>query len=469
MASAELWKKGAVELAADIADGTVSSREVVQSHLDRIAEVNPHVNAIVRVLADDALKMADDADRTVRTGVELGALHGVPFSIKENIDVAGLPTTHGVPLFAGAIAPTDAPVVERMRAAGGIPLARTNLPDMGLRIHTDSSLHGRTKNPWQSDRTAGGSSGGEGAALATGMSPIGLGNDIGGSLRNPAHACGICAIKPSFGVIPHTNTYPSPDRSLASQAMLNQGVMARTITDVRAGFSIVAGPDARDPLSLPVNLTGLNAGEKVTITVITNPPGGSTHPGISDVVRRAADVLSDEGHNVVEATPPDMELSYLLWAQMLFSELHDIRDQVEMVMGEGGLTLIANALEVFPEMSTLDIYLLHTQRDALARSWSLWFEDHQAVVLPTWSQPAFVADFDIASVEGSLATLELMRPILPGNLLGLPCVVTPAGVADNLPVGVQVMGGRYTDLRCLSLAEQIEAALGLDTPIDPRA
>ena len=464
----ELWRKGAVELAADISDGTVSSREVVQAHLDRIAEVNPHVNAVVRVMADDALRMADDADKAVKSGVELGALHGVPFTIKENIDVAGLPTTHGVPLFADAIAPADAPTVERMKAAGGIPLARTNLPDMGLRIHTDSSLHGRTKNPWMSDRTAGGSSGGEGAALATGMSPIGLGNDIGGSLRNPAHACGISALKPSFGVIPHTNTYPAPDRSLASQTMLNQGVMARNISDVRHGFSIVAGPDPRDPLSLPVTLTGLAPGEKVTIAVVTNPPGGSTHPGISDAVRRAADVLADEGHNVVEATPPDMELTYLVWAQMLFSELHDIRDQVELVMGQGGLTLIANALEMFPKMSTLDVYLMHTQRDMLARKWSLWFQEHQAVVLPTWSQPAFVANYDIDTVEGSMGTLELMRPILPGNLLGLPCAVTQGGMTDNLPVGVQVMGGRYTDLRCLSLAEQIEGALGLDTPIDPR-
>ena len=146
-------------------------------------------------------------------------------TIKENIDVAGQATTHGVPLFAEAIAPTSSPAVERMLAAGAIPIGRTNLPDMGLRIHTDSSLHGRTKNPWKSERTAGGSSGGEGAALATGMSPIGLGNDIGGSLRNPAHACGIASIKPSVGVIADVQTYPSPDRSPAFQTMAVQGVM----------------------------------------------------------------------------------------------------------------------------------------------------------------------------------------------------------------------------------------------------
>ena len=154
----ELWRRGARQLADDIANKRTTSREVVEAHLARIAEVNPAVNAVVKVLADDARRMADAADRAVNEGRSLGPLHGVPMTIKENIDVAGQATTHGVPLFAEAIAPTSSPAVERMLAAGAIPIGRTNLPDMGLRIHTDSSLHGRTKNPWKSERTAGGSS-----------------------------------------------------------------------------------------------------------------------------------------------------------------------------------------------------------------------------------------------------------------------------------------------------------------------
>ncbi|MFM8825640.1 MAG: amidase, partial [Actinomycetota bacterium] len=364
--------------------------------------------------------------------------------------------------------PDTAPAVERMLAAGAIPIGRTNLPDLGLRIHTDSTLYGRTKNPWSAGRTAGGSSGGEAAALATGMSPIGLGNDIGGSLRNPAHACGIVSIKPSRGVVPDTQAFPTPDRSLSSQVMLNQGVMARTVADVRAGLETVAGHDPRDPVSVPAVLTDLAPGERLRVAVLAEPPGGSTHPGVAAAVRAAADALADAGHDVVEAVPPDYELSFLLWAAMLFTELHDIRDQLDLVMGEGGRALIANALDKFPKMSSLEYYMVHAQRDGVARKWGLWFRDHPVLLSPTWSQPAFVADWDISGEEGSMGTLELMRPVLPGNLLGLPCAVVPGGMADGLPVGVQVIGDRYTDLRVLAVAQQVEDALGIITPIDPR-
>ena len=464
----ELWRLGALQLAEGIRTRRFSSREVVQAHLDRISQVNGHVNAVVKVLAESALVSADQADTAVQGGARLGAFHGVPFTIKENIDIAGQPTTSGVPIFAGAIAPETAPVVERMLAAGAIPVGRTNLPDMGLRIHTDSTLYGRTKNPWDAERTAGGSSGGEAAALATGMSPIGLGNDIGGSLRNPAHACGIVSIKPSRGVVPDTQAFPSPDRSLSSQVMLNQGVMARTVADVRAGLETVAGHDPRDPVSVPAQLTDLVPGERLRVAVLAEPPGGSTHPGVAAAVRAAADALADAGHDVVEAVPPDYELSFLLWAAMLFTELHDIRDQIDLVMGEGGKALIANALDKFPKMSSLEYYMVHAQRDGVARKWGMWFRDHPVLLSPTWSQPAFVADWDISGEEGSMGTLELMRPVLPGNLLGLPCAVVPGGMADGLPVGVQVIGDRYTDLRVLSVAQQVEDALGTITPIDPR-
>ena len=250
--SEELWRKSAHELAAMIRGKQVSSREVVISHLERIDEVNGRVNAVTVKLAESALAAADAADKAEPSG----PLHGVPFTIKENIDCAGSATTQGVPALADAISAVDAPVVARMKAAGAIPLARTNLPEMALRITTDNPLRGRTNNPWDAARTAGGSSGGEGAALATGMSPIGLGNDIGGSLRNPAYCCGITSLKPTTGRIPSVHSMPSPVQSLASRMMAVEGPMARSVADLRTALGVLAGWHRDDPFSVSAALEG---------------------------------------------------------------------------------------------------------------------------------------------------------------------------------------------------------------------
>src|SRR5215216_3079128 len=207
----ELWRRDAGALAGMIARKDVSSREVVHAHLERIAAINPTVNAVTQVLADEARAAAAAADESVAAGADLGVLHGVPFTVKQNIDQVGCSTNWGLPALAEAVPPVDSPVVERMRGAGAIPIARTNCPDMALRVHTDSSLYGITRNPWNLERTAGGSSGGEGAALAAGLTPIGLGNDIGGSLRNPATCCGIASLKPSHGRVPACTVIPGSD------------------------------------------------------------------------------------------------------------------------------------------------------------------------------------------------------------------------------------------------------------------
>jgi amidase len=463
----ELWGKSAVELAAMIRDREVSSRDVVQAHLDRIEAVNPHLNAIVRLLPDQALAAADAADRAVADGTRLGPLHGVPFTVKENIDVAGTPTTQAVPALAEAVAPVDAPQVERLRAAGAIPLGRTNLPDFGLRIHTDSALHGLTRNPWNPQRTAGGSSGGEAAALATGMSPLGLGNDLGGSLRNPAHCCGIASIKPSSGAVPRATVIPPEDWNISFQLMWVEGVMARRIADVRAGFTAIAGQHPRDPLSVPAVFTDLNPGERPAVAILPEPPGGSTHPGIAAAVRRAADALADDGFKVTEAVPPDYDQAIELWATILAADLRVIKPLLDQVMGAGGRQFLDYGLEYMPAPDLASWAVAHTARDGLARRWSLWYQEYPVLLSPVWSQPAFPLGFDIASLDNAIATLELMRPVLPANLLGTPAAVVPAGMAEGLPVGVQIMGGKYTELRCLAVAEAIERRLGALTPIDP--
>ncbi|HEY2688973.1 MAG TPA: amidase [Streptosporangiaceae bacterium] len=463
----ELWRKSAVELAEMIRGREVSSREVVQAHLDRVDAVNPQLNAVVRLLPDQALAAADAADLTVADGTGIGPLHGVPFTVKENIDLAGTPTTQAVPALAEAVAPVDAPQVERLRAAGAIPFGRTNLPDFGLRVHIDSALHGLTRNPWNPQRSAGGSSGGEAAALATGMTPLGLGNDLGGSLRNPAHCCGVASIKPSTGAVPGATVIPPEDLPISFQLMAVEGVMARRIADVRAGFTAVAGQHPRDPLSVPAEFTDLAPGERPKVAVLAEPPGGSTHPDVAAAVRRAADALADDGFEVAEAVPPGYEQAIELWATILGVDLRLMQSELDQVMGAAGRKFLGYALEHLPASDLTTWAVAHTARYGLAREWSLWYQQYPVLLSPVWSQPAFPLDFDIASLDGAIATLELMRPVLPANLLGTPAVVVPAGMAEGLPVGVQVMGGKYTELRCLGVAEAIERRLGPLTPIDP--
>ncbi|HEY4333850.1 MAG TPA: amidase [Ilumatobacteraceae bacterium] len=463
----EIWRESALGLAARIRAGELSSAEVVDAHLDRIGAVNGDLNAVVRVLADEAREAAARADAARADGRPMGPFHGVPFTVKENIDVAGTATTNGVPALAEAIAAIDAPVVHRMRAAGAIPIGRTNLPDFGLRIHTDSSLHGLTRNPWNPGVTAGGSSGGEASAIASGMSPIGLGNDIGGSLRNPAHCCGIASIKPTTGVVPSATVVPPLDKSISSQLMLVEGVLARHVADVRAGLLAVAGVDSRDAVSLPVRLSDIPTDRPLRIALLPEPPGGSVDSGIAAGVRAAGDVLSDLGHDVSETIPPDYERSLELWAQLLGGDLRTLKPLLDLVMGEGGRRFVELTDVITADSDLAGWTMVHTERNAVAQAWAEFFTRFDAIVCPVWTQPAFAHDADIVDDAGARDTLALLRPVLTPNLLGLPAAVVPAGIFNGMPVGVQIIGDRFHDLACLSIAALIEQNVGVFTPIDP--
>lgn len=460
-----LWTRSAGELAGGIAAGSWSAVEVVQAHLARIAEVNDGLNAVVRVLSDEALAGARAADEAVRRGDALGPLHGVPVTIKENVDVEGLPTPEGVTALAEPLAPQDAPVVERLRAAGAVVLGRTNLPDFGLRIHTDSELHGLTRNPFDPAVTCGGSSGGEAVALATGMSPLGIGNDIGGSLRNPAHCCGIASIKPTTGRVPDARSLPPLDGGLAFQLMAVQGVLARTVADVRRGLEVVAGAHVRDPGSVPAPLQP--AIGPVRVALLAEPPGGDTDPGIAGVVRSAGDALASAGYDVVEATPPDYEQALELWGRWLFADVRPLRPLLEQVMGPDAVRFLQLIDPLYPELDAAGLVELFVARRALARTWGAFLAEHPLVLCPVWRTPAFPVGFDVRGESEAAQTMQLLQPVMPANLLGLPAATVPGGTAADMPVGVQVMGDRFDELGCLAAAQVIESAAGVLTPIDP--
>jgi amidase len=467
----ELWQQSATELARTIASGAASSREVVEAHLARIEAVNPHLNAVVRVLADEARAGAAEADRHQAAGGPLGPLHGVPFTVKENIDLAGTPTTQAVPFLAEAIASTDAVIVERMRAAGAIPIGRTNLPDFGLRIHTDSSLHGLTRNPWHQGHTVAGSSGGEASALASGMSPIGLGNDIGGSLRNPAHCCGIASIKPTTGRVPSTTVIDPQDLGISFQLMATDGPMARTVADVALGLSIISGVHPRDPMTVPVSLDH-GPTTALRVAVMPEPPGGTTAPAVAQAVRAAAAALEAAGHQITEATPPSYEAVVDTWQTFLLNDMEPLRPLLLAVMGTDAVAFLEATSESRPAASLEQHVTALITRRALLRSWAEFYERYDVVLGPVWTEQAFPHGTDLAGngrtgAEAAAYVLNLARPVLPANLFGLPAAVVPTGTFGGLPIGVQLTAWQFCDRTALAAAAAIEAALGIITPIDP--
>lgn len=464
--SSELWQRSAMELAGLIRGGDVTSREVVQAHLDRIDAVNAAVNAVVEVRPQDALAEAERADERQRSGEPLGPLHGVPFTVKTNLDVAGYATTEGTVALKDFVADSDAPIVEKMRSGGAVMLARTNMPDLGLRINTESSLYGATHNPWRHGYTAGGSSGGEAAALASGMSPIGLGNDIGGSLRNPAFCCGVASIKPSRGRVAQGNPSNPFEMALNSQIMLADGVLARRVGDVRRGLEVVMGSHHGDPQSVDVPLHGPPASRRVAL--VCEPGGGSTDPAIAEGVRVAGRALEAAGYEVEEAEPPMLFEAYLTWAELMWTSMEVIAERIEPLMGEGGRRFLDLVRVDFPATAAT-LAAMHEMRYRVARHWREFLTAYPLIVGPTWTEPPFALGADIVDQEGAMKVLEGYRFVLPANLLGLPAACVPTGLADGLPTGLQVIGDLFREDLCLDAAEAVERAVGVLTPIDPRA
>jgi amidase len=394
-------------------------------------------------------------------------LHGVPFTIKINIDVAGYATSEGTVALKDFMATEDAPTVQRMRASGAVALARTNMPDLGLRMNTVSELYGSTHNPWRHGLTAGGSSGGEAAAIATGMSPIGLGNDIGGSLRNPAYACGIASIKPSRGRVPDYNASSTIDQAINAQVMLAQGVLARHVGDVRRGLEVVMGAHRRDPQSIDAPLKGREVSRRVAL--VPAPSGGTTDPNIAEGVRVAGRALETAGYEVEEIEPPMLFESYLAWAELQITSMNMTAALLDLLLGEDAKRFIQLADAGFAPASAESMFLMHQSRWRVASEWRQFMTDYPLVVGPTWTQPPFELGFDVEDAESALKVIEMIRFVLPANLLGLPAACVPTGIVNGLPTGAQIIGNLLREDLCLDAAQVVEDSVGVLTPIDPRA
>jgi amidase len=392
----------------------------------------------------------------------------VPITVKENIELAGSAYTEGVLALKDAVPPIDAPHMAQMRAAGAIPIGRTNLPDFGLRWHTDNDLHGATRNPWNAARTPGGSSGGEAAALATGMTPLGMGNDYGGSLRWPSQCCGTAAIRPTLGRVPHHSALAPAEAPLTIQLFAVQGPMARHVRDLRLGLAAMSGPDTRDPWWTPAPLPEHAPAGRRRVAVTTNPGGIGVDADIAAGVQRAAGALAEAGYEVVEVEPPSVAEAGGLWLYLVCAELRTLMvPGIQPLLGAGARTFLDLVLGAVPPADLAGYMGALSARNTHARNWSQFFSEYDLVLGPVCTMQPFELGFDLASGENTLQMAAALGLVVTCNLLGLPAAVVPVGVANGLPQGVQLIGARYQEAACLDAAEAIEATLGVVTPIDP--
>ncbi|MEM9609212.1 MAG: amidase [Actinomycetota bacterium] len=458
----DAWRLSAVDAVRLQEAGELSSVELIESVLERIEQHNEDLNAIVALDAGGALVAAAEADRRRAAGDQLGPLHGVPVTIKANLDVEGQPTTSGVAAFADKVAPADAPSVGHLRRAGAIVIGRTNMPEFGFRGATESSLYGTTRNPWHPVASPGGSSGGASAAAAMGFGPLHQGSDIGGSLRFPAGGCGLATVKPTSCRVPANNLTSSGERGLLSQLMSVQGIITRHVADARVATKVMAQPSPRDPNCPPVPWDGPPIPTPITIAVSDDWGIHEPHPGLVDLHRRAADQLSDAGYQVIEADPPPIEDAYRGWFSLATTEAAiGMTPAVHRFGGESIRTVFDWTIEMGGVLGRDDYVAGLGARTAMMRAWDQFLDEHPLVLTPFLTMPMYDVDFDTQSPESMVGVAERAMHAFGINFLGLPAGVIGMDLVEDKPSGVQIVGRRYReDLICDAL-EAIEQRNGV--------
>ncbi|WBY01222.1 amidase family protein [Ramlibacter tataouinensis] len=454
-----LWRLDAVELAARIRRKDVSCVEATQSVLDRIAAVDPSVNALPLKYPEEALAAARAADQQLARGEPVGELHGVPVSIKVNVDVAGQPTDGGIVALKDLMATQDAPLVRHLKNAGAVIVGRNNVPSFSLRWFSDNDLHGRTLNPWDAQRTPGGSSGGAAAAAALGMGPIHHGNDYGGSIRYPAFACGVVGMRPTAGRIAAVNATAKEDRILSNQQMSVQGPLTRSVADARLALKVMSQEDPRDPLWVPAPLEYPSRKEPLKVALFKRWSGCDTHPTVRAALEQAAQWLADAGCVVEEQEPPHFEEATVLWRQLVHDDMRrSMKPAIDALGDRAVRTAVRGYFGSIPDWSR-DQYLTAQQRRlTIARAWSLFYAQYPVLLMPVSWERQFPIDEDQRGQERLEQMLAAQSPLLATAMLGLPGLSVPTGVADGLPTGVQLCATRYREDLCLAAGEIVERA-----------
>jgi len=470
--SNELTIKSATELVALMSAREVSPVEVIEAHLRAIERLNPSVNAIVTI-ADDVRERVLAAEKALTAGKEKLPLHGLPITIKDTIDTAGLRTTSGSRIRSQNVPSNDAAAVARLKAAGAIVLGKTNVPEMAIPYETDNPLFGRTSNPYDLDYTAGGSSGGEAAAIAAGLSPAGIGSDLSGSIRVPASFCGIAGLKPTSGRVPMEGHTPAASGVVGLGACI--GPMARCVKDLALLFRVLADPTQfetsdHSETSDRKTLQGARVAWYVDdrIVPVTNE--------VKSAVESAARALADAGLETFEATPPGVSKGQQLWID-LFSRAANI-EIAALYRGredEAGPLVSRLLHQTADEPAQFEDRIDNAEKLASAvlereqRREALlhWMRNTPLILAPVGATTAFEHGRHRVDANGTYVNVfRAFSYSQTFNVFGLPSVVVPAGkTSRGLPIGVQVIGRPFEELTVLAAAAIIEEALGGWTPV----
>lgn len=456
----QLWQLSAVDQAGGIRDGKFSAAALVESVLGRVAEKNPELNAIVDPLNEQALQAAEQADAALASGDATGPLHGVPVTIKVNVDTEGRATTNGMEVFKDVIAPDNSPIVQNLLNAGAIIIGRTNTPEMSMRLTTDNPLYGLTRNPWNPEASPGGSSGGAASAAAAGFGAIHHGNDIAGSLRYPATACGLSTVKPGFGRVPAYLPSAKAERGMLAQLMSVQGVVCREVKDVRLATEVLMAHDPRDPWHVPMPFN-LGGSELPKVGFCKETYGYPMHEGIIANLDRAADILEAAGYQVEEIETPAIAEPAKAWLENTNFEMKRTLEPVFSEHGSEIINQIFNDYYKLEQMVDAEGYLFGiAERTRMVREWNLLLAEYPLVLTPYLMRPGYPYNYD-ETFEGAEDLFRCSIYSYGVNYIGMPAGVVPIDLVEDLPSGVQLIGQKWREDWILDAMEAIESATGV--------
>lgn len=461
----ELWRLTAAELTRLLRSKEASAVEITDSALNRLASVNPAINAVVQEMPEQALAAAREIDGRIARGGDPGPLAGVPVTTKVNVDQAGFATTNGLRIQRELMANEDNPVVANLRSAGAIFIGRTNTPAFSLRWFTRNSLHGHTLNPRNPAITPGGSSGGAAAAVASGIGAVGQGTDIGGSIRYPAYACGIHGLRPSFGRIPTAN-FTGPDRHIGAQLMAVAGPIARSVADLRLALTAMSACDHRDPWWTPAPLENPPREKRAALTVA--PDNLAVDPVVEKALRDAARRLEDAGWTVEEVDCPSFREPQRLQTILWLTEY--LRSGARAVAEENDPDAVFVYRQLEAQASTCDVNgLLDVlqRRVTLIRQWQQFLDHYPVLICPVSGELPFPDQLDVESAESFQRVFDAQLIQLGLPLLGLPGLTVSTGTENDVPVGVQLVAGRFEEDHLLHAGEAVERGGGPSSPVDP--